>query len=31
MITGFEVMMRLLQAIDAVHAQMKAMLERISG
>lgn len=31
MITEFEVMMRLLQAIDAVHAQMKAMLERLSG
>ena len=28
MITEFKVMMRPLQAINAVHAQMKAMLER---
>jgi len=31
MITEFEVMMRPLQAINAVHAQMKAMLERLGG
>jgi hypothetical protein len=30
MITEFKVMMRPLQAINAVHAQMKAMLERLS-
>lgn len=30
MSTEFKVMMRLLQAINAVHAQMKAMLERQS-
>jgi hypothetical protein len=30
-ITEFKVMMRPLQAINAVHAQMKAMLERLSG
>jgi hypothetical protein len=29
MITEFKVMMRPLQAINAVHAQMKAMLERL--
>lgn len=31
MITEFKVMMRPLQAIHAVHAQMKAMLEQLSG
>jgi len=31
MITEFKVMMRPLQAINAVHAQMKAMLEQLSG
>ena len=31
MITEFKVMMRPLQAINAVHAQMKAMLERLSS
>ena len=31
MITEFKVMMRPLQAINAVHAEMKAMLERLSG
>jgi hypothetical protein len=31
MITEFKVMMRPLQAINAVHAQMKAMLEKLSG
>ena len=31
MITEFKVMMRPLQAINAVHAQMKAMLERLQG
>ncbi len=31
MITEFKVMMRPLQAINAVHAQMKAMLERLGG
>ena len=31
LITEFKVMMRPLQAINAVHAQMKAMLERLSG
>ncbi|HEY5662773.1 MAG TPA: nuclear transport factor 2 family protein [Ilumatobacter sp.] len=30
-IVEFKVMMRPLQAINAVHAQMKAMLERMSG
>ena len=30
MITEFKVMMRPLQAINAVHAQMKAMLERLA-
>ncbi len=30
-ITEFKVMMRPLQAITAVHAQMKAMLEQLSG
>jgi hypothetical protein len=30
MITEFKVMMRPLQAINAVHAQMKAMLEQLS-
>ena len=30
LITEFKVMMRPLQAINAVHAQMKAMLERLS-
>ena len=30
MITEFKVMMRPLQAINAVHAQMKAMLERLT-
>lgn len=30
-ITEFKVMMRPLQAINAVHAQMKAMLEQLSG
>lgn len=31
MIVEFKVMMRPLQAINAVHAQMKAMLERLAG
>mgnify|MGYP001822412305 FL=1 len=31
LITEFKVMMRPLQAINAVHAQMKAMLEQLSG
>ena len=31
LITEFKVMMRPLQAINAVHAQMKAMLEKLSG
>jgi hypothetical protein len=31
MVTEFKVMMRPLQAINAVHAQMKAMLERLSS
>ena len=31
MITEFKVMMRPLQAINAVHAEMKAMLERLPG
>ncbi|HSJ90961.1 MAG TPA: nuclear transport factor 2 family protein [Ilumatobacter sp.] len=31
MIVEFKVMMRPLQAINAVHAQMKAMLEQLSG
>lgn len=31
MIVEFKVMMRPLQAIHAVHAQMKAMLEQLSG
>jgi hypothetical protein len=31
MITEFKVMMRPLQAINAVHAQMKAMLERLAA
>jgi len=31
MITEFKVMMRPLQAINAVHAQMKSMLERLAG
>ena len=31
MITEFKVMMRPLQAINAVHAQMKAMLERLGS
>ena len=31
MIIEFKVMMRPLQAINAVHAQMKAMLERLGG
>jgi hypothetical protein len=31
MITEFKVMMRPLQAINAVHAQMKAMLERLQA
>jgi hypothetical protein len=31
MITEFKVMMRPLQAINAVHAQMRTMLERLSG
>ncbi len=31
MITEFTVMMRPLQAINAVHAQMKAMLEQLAG
>ena len=31
MITEFKVMMRPLQAINAVHAQMKAMLERLNS
>jgi hypothetical protein len=31
MITEFKVMMRPLQAINAVHAQMKAMLERLTS
>jgi hypothetical protein len=31
MITEFKVMMRPLQAINAVHAQMKAMLERLQS
>ena len=31
MITEFKVMMRPLQAINAVHAQMKAMLEQLSS
>ncbi len=31
MITEFKVMMRPLQAINAVHAQMKAMLDQLSG
>jgi len=31
MIVEFKVMMRPLQAINAVHAQMKAMLERLSA
>lgn len=31
MIVEFKVMMRPLQAIHAVHAQMKAMLERLAG
>ena len=31
MITEFKVMMRPLQAINAVHAQMRAMLEKLSG
>ena len=31
MIVEFKVMMRPLQAINAVHAQMAAMLERLSG
>jgi len=31
MITEFKVMMRPLQAINAVHAQMKAMLEKLAG
>ena len=30
-ITEFKVMMRPLQAINAVHAEMKAMLEKLSG
>jgi hypothetical protein len=30
MITEFKVMMRPLQAINAVHAQMKAMLEQLA-
>ncbi len=30
MITEFKVMMRPLQAINAVHAEMQAMLERLS-
>lgn len=30
-ITEFKVMIRPLQAIEAVHAQMRAMLERLSG
>jgi len=30
-ITEFKVMLRPLQAINAVHAQMKSMLERLSG
>ena len=30
-ITEFKVMMRPLQAINAVHAQMKAMLEKLAG
>ena len=30
-ITEFKVMMRPLQAINAVHAQMKAMLEQLSS
>ena len=31
MITEFKVMMRPLQAINAVHAQMKAMLDELAG
>lgn len=31
MITEFKVMVRPLQAINAVHAQMRAMLERLGG
>jgi hypothetical protein len=31
LITEFKVMMRPLQAINAVHAQMKAMLEKLAG
>lgn len=31
MITEFKVMMRPLQAINAVHAQMQAMLEKLAG
>lgn len=31
LITEFKVMMRPLQAINAVHAQMRAMLEQLSG
>ena len=31
LITEFKVMMRPLQAINAVHAQMKAMLEKLSS
>ncbi|MGI9645849.1 MAG: nuclear transport factor 2 family protein [Ilumatobacteraceae bacterium] len=31
MITEFKVMIRPLQAVNLVHAQMKAMLERLSG
>lgn len=31
LITEFKVMMRPLQAINAVHAQMQAMLERLNG
>ena len=31
MITEFKVMLRPLQAVNAVHAQMKSMLERLAG
>ena len=31
MIVEFKVMMRPLQAINAVHARMKAMLEQLAG
>jgi hypothetical protein len=31
LITEFKVMMRPLQAINAIHAQMRAMLEKLSG